>query len=159
MLSFFQSFFKRHRTFFVYIVIGFTGFFMDIAVFVFLLRVLHVNQYIANPISTSIGIINNFLLNAHFNFKRTDRIFVRFLSFYAVGWVGIALGEGILWLFTDLWGSTIHNFLATFSRDLPNYQIELVKVGSLFIIAVVQYALNKKISFREGIHPQASKTE
>jgi len=145
-----KQFLAKYRSFLLYFAIGFTGLFIDLGLFVVFVRVFHMSPYIANPISTTIGIINNFLLNAYFNFKKTDHLFARFLSFYAVGWVGILLAEVILWLFTDLWGIPVRQLLQIVSEKVAEYQVEVVKGGSLFIIALLQYTLNKQVSFRES---------
>jgi putative flippase GtrA len=104
---------------------------------------------VANPISMSVGIINNFFLNAFFNFRETDRLLSRFLSFYAVGIVGILVGNFILWFFNGVIGNSVSSLLAYIWQPLSNYRLELVKGGSIIVIGVMQYFLNKYISFRK----------
>jgi putative flippase GtrA len=140
---------REHRSFFLYICIGFTGLTLDFVTFLLLVRVLHLPELVANPISMSVGIINNFFLNAFFNFRETDRLLSRFLSFYAVGIVGILVGNFILWFFNGVIGNSVSSLLAYIWQPLSNYRLELVKGGSIIVIGVMQYFLNKYISFRK----------
>jgi putative flippase GtrA len=108
------------------------GLFWDLGIFVLLYRVFHTNYLFANFAAMIIAICHNFLLNAFFNFKKTDGILKRFLSFLSIGLVGIAVSETIMFLLHDKLG----------------YPAEFVKLGSLPLIAIGQYLLNKKISFK-----------
>ena len=69
-----------------------------------MVRIFHLNEFIANPIAMSVGIINNFFINAFVNFKKTDRLLIRFFSFYSVGIVGILVGNTFLWFFNGVVG-------------------------------------------------------
>jgi dolichol-phosphate mannosyltransferase len=138
---------ERHD-FLLYVSIGFTGLTLDLITFIVLVRIFHMGELIANPISMSVGIVNNFFLNAYFNFKKTDRLLSRLASFYSVGVVGIIVGDIILWLFNDVLGPHVHTVLAFFSAAVASYQLELVKAVSIVIIAVMQYFLNKRFSFK-----------
>jgi putative flippase GtrA len=117
--------------------------------FVILVRVFRVNQLIANPIGMSVGIINNFLINAHYNFKKTDRLLSRFSKFYMVGLVGVAVGNFMLWFFNGIVGANVSSVLAFVWEPLSNYRLEIVKAVSIVIIGVMQFFLNKRFSFKE----------
>ncbi len=134
------EYYNKHSSFFNYILIGFCGLTVD-TVFLFLV----INNVsapfgipytayvvIVNAISMSLGIVTNFFLNAYLNFRQTDNLLVRLLSFYLVGLFGIFVSSIIIWLLHDL------------------LKIELlpVKIISIVIVAVMQYFLNKTISFR-----------
>ncbi|WKZ24282.1 MAG: GtrA family protein [Candidatus Dojkabacteria bacterium] len=136
------------KRFILYISIGFTGLTLDIISFIIMVRWLGMNEFIANTISMSIGITNNFFLNAFLNFKRTDRLLLRYVSFYSVGLVGIAVGNLFLWIFMIWLGAYVHQILVLISQPIALYQLELVKGGSIVFIAVMQYFLNKHFSFR-----------
>ncbi|WP_330344645.1 GtrA family protein [Streptomyces longwoodensis] len=119
------------RQLITYALVGGSGVLLDLAAFLLLYDVAGWHAQLANVLSTSIGITNNFVLNALFTFRRRDRLLVRYLRFYAVGLTGIALTFVLL---------------AVFSRGLgidPN----LVKAGSLPVVLLVQFALNRKWSF------------
>ena len=89
---------------------------------------------IANFLSVSFGIINNFFLNRHFNFKVQDRMAARLASFYAVGMLGWALSAALLWL-----------FVTCFSMNSL-----IAKLGTIVFVTAVQFCLNKFITFKKG---------
>lgn len=114
-----------------YTLIGGSGLALDLVVFLLLHNLAGMDEQFANAISTTLGIANNFVLNALFTFERRDRIVMRFLRFYAVGLTGIALTNLLFLAFTDALG----------------IDANLVKVGSLPLVLALQFALNKKWSF------------
>ena len=63
-----------------YCVIGVSGATLDALLF-YLLTHIGIHYQIANLISVSCGIVNNFFLNAFFNFKTKNRLLFRFCSF------------------------------------------------------------------------------
>ncbi|MFI1045718.1 GtrA family protein [Streptomyces griseoruber] len=114
-----------------YTLIGGSGVTLDLVVFLLLHNWAGMDEQIANAISTTLAITNNFVLNARFTFERRDRLFVRFLRFYAVGLTGIALTDLLFLAFTDGLGINAN----------------LVKVGSMPLVLALQFVLNKKWSF------------
>ncbi|MCK9641680.1 MAG: GtrA family protein [Prolixibacteraceae bacterium] len=113
-----------------YALIGLTGVALDFIVYSILIKVFNVNFLTANFIAISFGIINNFVLNTLFNFKTKNKIFVRFVSFYAVGLLGLLLSEILLIIFVLIIDSPI-----------------IAKVLTLPIVLVFQYGFNKYFSF------------
>lgn len=122
---------NRFKHFVIYSLIGFSGVFLDLFMFYILYEKFNISHQIANVFSTSLGIGNNFLLNAFFNFKKTDNIWVRFIRFYAIGMVGLLATAAFLYVTVDRLG-----FDATLS-----------KMVSVVGVVLLQYALNKKYSF------------
>lgn len=122
------------RQFVFYTAIGLSGVLLDYVLFLVLTRYLGVHHQLANAISTSAGIINNFTLNAWFNFRVRDRLFRRFLGFYAVGLSGMGATALLLFLFVDL------------LRFSPS----IVKLASLVVVLLLQYNLNRWITFRRS---------
>jgi putative flippase GtrA len=123
--------FQQHRELLLYAVIGGSGAFLDLLVYVILTRVLAIEPVVATILSVSVGIVNNFLLNTFLNFKLRTRLLLRFLSFYFIGLVGVVLSALIIWLFT-----------------------EVVDVGSLWAkvisippVVIGQFVANKNITF------------
>lgn len=122
---------RDFRQLITYALVGGSGVLLDMGAFLLLYNVAGLHEQVANVFSTSLGITNNFVLNALFTFGKRDRLVLRYLRFYAVGLTGIALTFVLL---------------AVFSRGLgvdPN----LVKAGSLPLVLVFQFALNRKWSF------------
>lgn len=119
------------RQFIVYSVIGFSGVFIDYIIYLILVYGFDVNYQLANWISTSCGITNNFFLNAYLNFKTTNRLLLRFLKFYGVGLLGLAVTAALLYILVALFG--VSAFIA--------------KGLTIFVVVILQYSLNKKFSF------------
>jgi putative flippase GtrA len=114
-----------------YTLIGGTGVALDLVAFLVLHNLAGMDEQVANVLSTTLGITNNFVLNALFTFERRDRLVVRFLRFYAVGLTGIALTYLLFLVFTDGLG----------------IDADLVKAGSLPLVLALQFVLNRKWSF------------
>jgi len=127
------SFLKARRSFVIYCVIGLSGVALDYACYFVLVNWLGVYYLLANAVSCSLGISNNFLLNCFFNFKVNDRLLARFGSFYCVGLLGLAVSSAMLYALVSL------------ARMNPNYS----KLWTLAVVVVLQYNLNRLISFRK----------
>jgi len=124
---------ERRRNFITYAVIGVSGATLDFVLFeIFLWAGL--SMQIANFISVSAGITNNFFLNARLNFRVSDQLLRRFAAFYAVGMVGLALSAAILELGVGWLG----------------FSARIAKASSIVIVVVTQYSLNKVLAFRRG---------
>lgn len=94
---------------------------------------LTLNKYIANFISVNVGIAISFLLNSYINFKMTSKLGKRAIRFLIVGYLGLGISTGILYLGTVVLG-----------KD-PS----LIKLFSTVIVAAFQFLMNKLITFRE----------
>ncbi len=125
---------QRIREFLLYCIIGCSGVFLDFLIFTILCTGFEWHYQLANAIGVTCGICNNFFLNAIFNFKRTDRLFLRFLSFYGVGLTGLAISAALLWLFIDRF----------------SFPVIISKLMIIFIVTLVQFTLNKLITFKEA---------
>ena len=124
-----------YRELVVYCMIGCTGASIDFVVYAVLTSCLGVHYQLANFLSVSFGIVNNFFWNYFFNFKMKDHILIRLGSFYAVGMFGCALSAGCLWLFIERIG--LGGLIS--------------KLMTISFVTVVQFVLNKFITFkREG---------
>ena len=124
----------RYRELVVYCIIGCTGAGLDFVVYAVLTSYAGMHYQLANFLSVSFGIVNNFFWNYFFNFKTKDRMLIRLGSFYAVGMFGCALSAGCLWLLIEKVG------LCSL----------ISKLATIFIVTVVQFCLNKYITFRKG---------
>ena len=118
------------RNFFLYGVIGSTCALLDFSLFTLMYQVAGLNEYVANAISIHIGIATSFILNSRFNFKKTDRLAFRAIAFYATGLFGLALSQGLLWL-----------------GDTLSVPVITAKIISIFVVAIVQFTLNRIIAF------------
>jgi len=104
---------------------------LDVALF-HLFFTIGVPLLLANFISVNIAIALSFLLNAKFNFKKTDSLAKRAVSFFSIGYFGLLISLAILWV----------------GVDVLKYQELYVKVFSVVIVAAVQYVLNKFLTFK-----------
>lgn len=129
-------FIKNHRQFLIYSIIGASGATIDLLAFLALYNLFGVSATISTAISISLGIINNFILNAYLNFKVRDKLLQRFVSFYSVGLFGLLVSVAIIALLNGVFGINAN----------------AAKIASIPIIVVLQYALNKNISFSEKIN-------
>lgn len=128
-----QILFDR-KQFFIYALIGASGALLDYLAFLVMMQFLPIHYLFINFISTTMGIANNFFLNARFNFKIRDNMLRRFVSFYAIGMLGLVVASGMLYGLIDL--------LA--------FPPALAKLLSIVVIVLLQYQLNKRISFKNS---------
>jgi len=131
-----KKIFKRYRhlirEMFLYGIIGSTSAGIDTLVFSFLVFELGVFSVVANCISVVIGISISFTLNLNFTFKVKDKIVRRGISFFSVGLFGLSLSSGLIAL-----------------GEYLDWNILYTKISTIFIVALIQYLLNKFISFRK----------
>ena len=127
----------RYKELILYCIIGCSGATLDFLVYAVLTKCCGFHYQVANFFSVSCGIINNFFWNYFFNFKTRDNLFVRLVSFYCVGMLGWSLSVGSLWLFIER----------------LRFNILAAKIGTIFVVTIVQFCLNKFITFRrKGMH-------
>jgi putative flippase GtrA len=119
------------KQFILYGIIGIIASTTDVIIFTLLSN--NINIFISNAISVNTGITISFFANTFINFKKKNRIFKRFLMFFTVGYIGLGLSSLILFIGVDL------------------LEIEkiYVKVFTVFFVAIVQFILNKYITFKE----------
>jgi len=120
------------RQIFLYGIIGGWSAFLDFLLFTLMYKQFRLNKYFVNGISVHIGIAMSFILNRKFNFKKTDRVLSRAISFYLTGLFGLALSQGLLWL-----------------GGFFLFPVIMVKFMSIFIVAVVQFVINKLVTFNK----------
>ncbi len=125
------SLWRAQRNLLLYAAIGASGVALDLVLFLLLHNSAGMHELAANAISTTAGITNNFLLNAFFNFRRSDDLAGRFVRFYAVGLLGLAMVAVILLVFATWLGADAN----------------IVKALSLPLVLALQYTLNARWSF------------
>jgi len=122
---------KKYQTFIFYSCIGLTGTFIDLLIFIILTH-FGLPYLIANIISISIGITNNFFLNAFLNFKIKDNLLKRFSRFYSIGMVGLIISCTILFIMVDFF----------------HFSTIISKLSTIIVVVLIQYNLNKLITFK-----------
>lgn len=116
-----------------YALIGILGLIVDFGVYM-ILTYFNVDVEIANVISSTCGIINNFFWNSYTNFKVHDRLLLRFISYFLVG--------QITTVFT-----TVSLFIFVTKLGFPHL---VVKIMATFVAVLIQFVINKVITFRKS---------
>src|SRR5699024_1608234 len=86
-----------------YVLIGVLGLVVDFGIYTILTH-FKMNVEIANIISSTCGIINNFLWNSYTNFKVHDRMILRFISYFIVGQITTVFTTVSLFVFVTKLG-------------------------------------------------------
>lgn len=107
------------------------GLVVDLGVFYLMNKLLGINYVVSNITSSTLAVIHNFILNSYFTFKVTDSKLKRFMSFYLVAVVGMAVSTGLLALMIDV----------------IKLDAMISKLIAVFIVAFCQYFVNKKFTF------------
>lgn len=133
-----SSYYSRYRksslhSFVKYGLVGVLGLLVDVGLFYLLHKIVGVNYVLANVISSSVAVIHNFFLNSFFTFKVTDQRWKRFLSFYLVALIGMGISSLMLILMVSVW----------------HMDAVVSKVITIFFVAVIQFFVNKRITFRQ----------
>lgn len=128
-----RKLYNKYRELIKYCIIGCSGALLDFIVYTILIKAFGMNYLLANALSVTAGITNNFFLNAYLNFKVTDNMFKRFISFYLVGMLGLLISEILLYLLVDI--MSMNSIIA--------------KIITIFVITIVQFILNKTITFKK----------
>ncbi len=123
---------RSRRTFVLYCAIGATGVGCDVLIYSLLLSLGNTDYQWANAGGYLIGTIVSFILNARYNFKVRNRIAARFLLFGSTALLGYAISVVGLHLLVEY-------------LRLDRY---LAKVSTLAAVVLIQYNLNRLLSFR-----------
>ncbi len=116
-----------------YVLIGVVGLVVDLETYL-ILTYFNLNVEIANIISSTCGIVNNFFWNSYTNFKVRDRMLLRFISYFLVG--------QITTVFT-----TVSLFIFATKLGFPHL---IVKVVATFVATLIQFVINKVVTFRKS---------
>ena len=87
----------------------------------------------ANVISVHCGIFTSFFLNRQYNFKDKDKTSKRFKLFYLIGLSGLAVSELLIYILSERMGM----------------EYRLSKIITIFVAALLQFLLNKFITFKK----------
>lgn len=117
-----------------YVLIGILGLVVDFGVYMILTH-FNSNVEIANVISSTCGIINNFFWNSYTNFKVHDHMLLRFILYFLVGQITTVFTTASLFIFATRMG-------------LPHL---VVKIVATFVATLIQFIINKIVTFRKSI--------
>ena len=116
-----------------YVLIGVLGLVVDFGIYTILTH-FKMNVEIANIISSTCGIINNFLWNSYTNFKVHDRMILRFISYFIDGQISTVFTTVSLFIFVTKLG----------------YPHLIVKIVATFVATLIQFVINKVVTFRKA---------
>ncbi|WP_304227871.1 GtrA family protein [Lactobacillus kitasatonis] len=116
-----------------YVLIGILGLVVDFGTY-WILTDININVEIANMISSTCGIINNFFWNSYTNFKVHNRMFLRFISYFLVGQITTVFTTISLFIFATKLG----------------FSHLIVKVIATIVATLIQFVLNKFVTFRKN---------
>lgn len=125
---------KLFRQIFFYGVIGLTSAGIDSALYYILTRQLGFPIMGTNFFTVNVGITLSFFLNTFFNFKTKDNLKKRAMTFFLVGYAGLALSMSILYVL----------------GVVLKYNDINVKISSILFVAVLQFLLNKFFTFKKN---------
>jgi len=120
-----------NKYFVLYSLIGLLAALLDLVLFYLFYEVLFFQLMASNAFSVATATLFSFLCNAYFNFKKSDFLFLRLLSFMMAALVGYWLGLVIIYIGVE------HTLLSATQS----------KVLSLPFVFFSQYFLNSKFSF------------
>lgn len=124
--------YQRFRNLILYGIIGGFCSALDFVIYTVLCHYDVLPYLWANVISVHIGIFTSFILNRQLNFKIKDKTPQRFLSFYLVGLTGLGISSLMLYLMVDY----------------ANWNEIVCKLITIIVVALVQFFLNKYITFK-----------
>ena len=120
----------------MYGLIGTFGVFIDLSIFNILYIFFDQSLFILyHLIGYLFGTLTSFFLNINFNFKIKDKIKSRLILFFLVAFIG-ALTSSIF----------IH-----FASNVFAFDARISKLLSLIIVFLVQYLLNKSLTFKKNL--------
>lgn len=128
-----KSFLLQKRQFLFYCVIGASGVALDFGIYSLLVKLKLLDYQAANAVGYASGTLLSFFLNAKFNFRVADKIPLRLASFFGIAFLGWLVSAGLLHLFVGRFG----------------FDKYLSKLATLVIVVLLQYNLNRRLSFRK----------
>jgi putative flippase GtrA len=123
----------QNKQFLLYCVIGASGVTLDFGSYSLLLKFSGLHYQAANAIGYTAGTLLSFVLNARYNFCIRDWLVVRFFSFLGVALLGWLVSAALLRLLVGQ--LSVNPYLA--------------KLGTLAVVVLLQYNLNRRFSFRK----------
>lgn len=123
---------KSVINFIIYVIIGGLAAVIDYGIFFVLEYTASstLSPEISSLIGQSVGFLVAFFLNTFYNFKKTDKLFKRFLSYLGVTIVGMIISTLMINAFKD------------------RMDLMLLKFICLVGVSLIQFALNKLITYK-----------
>lgn len=126
-----QNLVMRYRSLLLYGFIGGGAVIIDVGLFWAIDHTTSMNVALNNALSIFVAMVYSFLMNARFNFKTTDNLLPRFVSFAGVTTIGFVISTALIWILL-----VVH---------VPS---TIAKVLSLPAVFITQFLLNSRLTFR-----------
>jgi putative flippase GtrA len=133
MKNLLTALFHCNRQFLLYCLIGASGATLDFLVYSAVVKWGGGHYQIANAIGYASGTALSFILNSRFNFKTSDWVLLRLVSFFGVATLGWAASASLLQIMVGSFG----------------WNKYLAKLMTIFVTVLLQYNLNRLLSFRK----------
>jgi dolichol-phosphate mannosyltransferase len=121
---------KQHKHLLKYLLIGATASMIDVMLFLLIYNVIGASALVAHSISVPASVLFSFIVNARHNFKTSDHMALRLLSFVIVCTIGYLSGFGVIELCRQ-----------------QGIDANIGKFLSLPVVFAIQYVLNSRITF------------
>ena len=122
------------RQFIKFGIVGAIGTVVDVTILVFLKEIVGLNVYVANSISFTLAVFNNYTLNSLWTFGDQERWHQRQLvQFFIVSIVGLALSSALLFFF----------------HDIVHLHYLIAKVLGILVVLFWNFSANRFWTFRE----------
>lgn len=119
------------RQLFLYGIIGGGAAILDYGIFyLFQTKIQRVPPEAASIIGQAVGFLFSFFLNTFLNFKKSDKLFRRFLSYLSICLIGMAISTLIIFLLKSV------------------INIFILKLACLVFVSLMQFVLNKLITYK-----------
>lgn len=126
-----QGRYRQHQHLVKYLFIGGAASAIDVVLFLLLFNLVGTTPLLAHSISVPTSVLFSFATNARHNFRTSDRLALRLVSFVIVCAIGYAAGFGVIAAAAGL-----------------GFGENAGKFASLPIVFAIQYVLNSRITFR-----------
>jgi putative flippase GtrA len=108
--------------FFKFIIVGFSGMFVDFSITYLLKEKLSVHRYLSNSAGFTVAASSNYLFNRYWTFQSNNpKVFVEFGTFFIISLVGLAINNFFLYLFEKKLNFYLAKFFAVMITSLWNF--------------------------------------
>jgi putative flippase GtrA len=105
-----------------FIIVGFSGMFVDFSITILLKEKLHVNRFIANSAGFTFAASSNYLFNRFWTFHSNNpKIFIEYSTFLIISIIGLLINNLIIYLLEKKLRFYFAKFIAIMITSLWNF--------------------------------------
>lgn len=134
------------KRFIKFLFVGGMGFAIDFGVFNILIQIFHFEVWMANPISFSMAVVNNYLWNRYWIYPETrdQRKREQLPTFFVVSVLGLAINTGVLVVSLPFFQSLLNTFGLVIDHGAEN----LAKILATGVVLFWNFFVNRFVTFR-----------